>query len=99
MFDQSGIYMLEEKIDKYSLLYLRFVFSYCFDVVLAYNTLIYHIFNDNAHETCMDAEPYHQLTHAIIYLEAHSFVCQPENKDGKINERKYAGINLVVFFY
>ncbi len=36
---QSGIYILEEEVDKYSLLYLQFMFSYCFNVVLAYNTL------------------------------------------------------------
>jgi hypothetical protein len=45
----SGIYMLKEDIDEYSLLYLQFLCTYCFDVALTYNTLIYHIF-DNAHE-------------------------------------------------
>ncbi len=63
---QSGTYMLQEEIDKYSLLYLQFVFSYCFNVVLAYNTPIYHIFNDKAHETFVDAESYHQLAHVIL---------------------------------
>jgi hypothetical protein len=84
----SGIYMSKQGIDEYSLLYLQFVFTYRFDVALAYNTLIYHIF-DNAHETCVDVEVYHKLACAIICLPALSFICRPEKKDDIIKERMY----------
>jgi hypothetical protein len=64
--------MPEEEIDEYSLLYLQFVFFYCFDVVLANNTLIYHIFDDNAHETCVDAEASHQVQY-FAWQHVHLF--------------------------
>jgi hypothetical protein len=41
---QSRISMTKEDVDEYSLLYLQFVFSYCFNVILAYNTLVYHVY-------------------------------------------------------
>jgi hypothetical protein len=87
--DKSEIFMSEEDIDKYSSPYLQFVFSYCFNIVLACNALVFHVYNYHAHETCINAEVFHQLAHAMISLAAGSFVCQLEKKDCKVKEHKY----------
>ncbi len=34
-----------------------------------------------------------------LIINSHSFVCRPEKKDGNINNRKYAGTNLVDLFF
>jgi hypothetical protein len=86
--DESGISISKEDMDEYSLLYLQFVFSYCFDVVLAYDALIFHVYNDYGHETCTKAETIHQLACAMVSLAVRSFVFQPEKKDGKVKEHK-----------
>ncbi len=44
-----GIFISKEDIDTYSFLYLQFVFSYCLDVVLAYDVLIFHVCNGYAY--------------------------------------------------
>jgi hypothetical protein len=81
--DESGISLSEEDSNEYSLLYLEFVFSYRFDIDLAYNAMLFHVYNDYAHETCIDAEAFHQLAHAIVSLAARSFVCNQRRRTAK----------------
>jgi hypothetical protein len=56
--EESGISMSGEYFDGYYLLYLLFLFSYHCDVAVSYNALIFRVYNDNGHETCVDAEAF-----------------------------------------
>ncbi len=59
-------------------------------VFLLDNALIFHVYNDSGHETCVDTESFYRLACAIVYLAARSFVCWPaEKKDGNVKEHKY----------
>ena len=70
-------------------MYPLFVFSYHLEVVLvlAYNALIFHINNGNA-ACSVDAEAFHQLAHTMVCLAVHYFICQPEKKDGNVNDKE-----------